>query len=126
MSGRVIHGQKLGRTLGFPTANIALNRVNVPLAGVYVVRFLNSKGVAINGVANIGVKPTVGNFKPSLEVHLLDFKGDLYGERATVQFLSKIRDEQRFSGVEALTEQIQKDIDTARAYLVSKETDDLQ
>jgi len=126
MTGRVIHGQKLGRTLGFPTANIALNRVNVPLAGVYVVRFFCSNGVAIDGVANVGVKPTVGNFKPSLEVHLLDFQGDLYGERAAVQFLSKVRDEQRFSGVEALTEQIQKDIDAARVYLASKETDDLK
>lgn len=122
ITGTVIHGQKLGRKLGFATANIGLNRINVPLSGVYVVRLLDATGKTLHGVANIGVKPTVGNFKPSLEVHVLDFDGELYGQRLTVIFISKLREEQRFSGLEALKRQIEQDVAKARTHLALEST----
>ena len=114
--GRVIHGQKLGRQLGFPTVNIALHRIKAPLCGVYAVQVDISKGKSVLGVANIGVKPTVGNFLPSLEVHLLDFNANLYGKQLSVTFRHKIRDEQRFESIEVLKEQINNDINAARRY----------
>jgi riboflavin kinase/FMN adenylyltransferase len=116
--GKVIHGQKLGRQLGFPTANVALKRAKVPFTGVYVVSlFLDGEeATSYPGVANVGVKPTVGNFLPSLEVHLLDFKQDIYGRNVQVVFHQKVRGEQRFDGIEALKEQIEKDALYARAY----------
>lgn len=126
--GKVIHGQKLGRQLGFPTANIALKRKKVPFSGVFVVSlYLNGVGKGDDGehqeylgVANVGVKPTVGNFLPSLEVHLLDFKQDIYGQNALVVFHHKLRGEQRFDGIEALKEQIEKDVMQARAYFANR------
>lgn len=119
--GRVMHGEKLGRTLGFPTANIALRRLKSALNGVYTVRLRldeeqKSERREFEGVANIGVKPTVGNFKPSLEVHLFDFNENIYGKRVNVTFCHKVRDEQRFDGIEALKQQISKDIDVAKAF----------
>lgn len=119
MKGRVVHGEKLGRTLGFPTANIALHRQKSPLNGVYAVRMKMTDGGEYQGVANIGVKPTVGNFKPSLEVHLFDFSGDIYGKRVSVTFCHKVRDEKRFNGIDALKQQIAKDIDAAKAFFGS-------
>ena len=116
MMGRVIHGQKLGRQLGFPTANIALQRIKVPFTGVYAVKVNIKNGEQVLGVANIGVKPTVGNFLPSLEIHLLDFSDSIYGEQLSVIFCEKIRDEQRFDSIEALKEQISKDINDAKCY----------
>lgn len=114
ITGRVVHGEKLGRQLGFPTANIALQRVKAPFSGVYVVKLIRETGESFCGVANIGVKPSVGSFLPSLEVHLFDFDADLYGEHVSVEFDSKIRDEQRFEGLDALKQQIAKDIEVAR------------
>jgi len=116
ITGRVIHGQKLGRQLGFPTANIALHRIKSPLCGVYAVQVNINKGKSVLGVANIGVKPTVGNFLPSLEVHLLNFNGNVYGKQLSVTFCQKIRDEQRFESIEVLKEQINNDINVARRY----------
>ena len=116
ITGRVTHGQKLGRQLGFPTANIALHRINVAFTGVYAVKVTLQNGELVNGVANIGVKPTVGNFLPSLEVYLLDFSSTIYGERLIVRFCEKLRDEQRFENIEALKEQINKDVNDARCY----------
>jgi riboflavin kinase/FMN adenylyltransferase len=119
--GRVAHGQKLGRQLGFPTANINLKRVSSPLSGVYAVSlFLKSENKMISGVANVGCKPTIGQFKPSLEVHLFDFNKDIYGEYVEVQFHYKLRDEQQFSGIEQLTEQIEIDSQAARAFFASE------
>ena len=118
--GKVIHGQKLGRQLGFPTANVALKRVKVPFSGVYVVSlYLDGDNPGYKGVANVGVKPTVGNFFPSLEVHLLDFQQDIYGQNVRVVFHQKVRGEQRFDGINALKEQIAKDVVQARAYFDS-------
>ena len=119
--GRVAHGQKLGRQLGFPTANINLKRVSSPLSGVYAVSlFLKSENKMISGVANVGCKPTVGQFKPSLEVHLFDFNKDIYGEYVEVQFHQKLRNEQQFSGIEQLKKQIEIDSQSAREYFLSE------
>ena len=115
ITGRVMHGQKLGRTLGAPTANVQLKRLHAPLQGVYRVSG-EVNGQTHKGVANIGTRPTVeGDGRPHLEVHLLDFAGDLYGERMTVTFHEKIRDEQRFDSLESLQQAIQADFATARA-----------
>lgn len=119
--GRVKHGQKLGRQLGFPTANIDLKRVSSPLSGVYAVSlYLRSENRIIYGVANVGCKPTVGQFKPSLEVHLFEFNKDIYGEYVEVQFHQKLRDEQKFSGIEQLKKQIEIDSRAARVFFTSE------
>ncbi len=116
ISGRVLHGQKLGRQLGTPTANVQLKRRRAPLNGVYLVS-VELDGRVQPGVANIGMRPTVaGDGRAHLEVHLLDFAGDLYGRRLTVVFHQKLRDEQRFASLEALKAAIDADIASARAY----------
>ncbi|TDF78615.1 bifunctional riboflavin kinase/FAD synthetase [Pseudomonas sp. H9] len=116
ITGRVLHGQKLARQLGTPTANIQLKRRRVPLTGVYLVS-VELDGKAWPGVANIGVRPTVsGDGSAHLEVHILDFAGDLYGRRLTVEFHHKLRDEQRFASLEALKSAIDADIAAARAH----------
>lgn len=112
MSGRVIHGQKLGRTIGFPTANVHLKGTKPALSGVYAV-LLNVDGVTHNGVANIGVRPTVQGKTPILEVHLLDFNGDLYGKYVQVTFCQFIRAEQKMASLDALEKQIQCDKEEA-------------
>ncbi len=115
ISGRVAHGQKLGRTLGVPTANVILKRNKTPLTGVFAVTVTTKNGV-FNGVANIGMRPTVGGTVPILEPHLFDFSGDLYGQRIDVQFKEKIRDEKRFNGLDELKAAIHQDIQLAKAY----------
>jgi riboflavin kinase / FMN adenylyltransferase len=124
--GRVIHGQKLGRQLGFPTANVALKRPKSPFSGVYAVSLAltTSSDTFYQGVANVGVKPTVGNFRPSLEVHLFDFDQDIYGQCVQVTFHCKIRDEQRFDGIEALKGQIETDVKIAKAFFSKTRADD--
>ncbi|CAI8767839.1 bifunctional riboflavin kinase/FMN adenylyltransferase [Pseudomonas sp. IT-P100] len=115
ITGRVLHGQKLARQLGTPTANIQLKRRRVPLSGVYLVD-IDIDGKTWPGVANIGVRPTVqGDGKAHLEVHLLDFAGDLYDRRLTVVFHQKLREEQRFASLEALKTAINADVAAARA-----------
>jgi riboflavin kinase/FMN adenylyltransferase len=111
--GRVVYGRQLGRTLGVPTANIRLQRYRAALDGVYAVKV---QGLAreYEGVANIGIRPTVDGKEPLLEVHVFDFEGDLYGELLTVQFVKKIRDEQTFDGLDALKAQIHADIEEVR------------
>ncbi|EIK53558.1 bifunctional riboflavin kinase/FMN adenylyltransferase [Stutzerimonas stutzeri TS44] len=116
LGGRVMHGQKLGRQLGTPTANIQLKRRSAPLSGVFVVS-LELGGRQLAGVANIGTRPSVeSDGKPHLEVHLLDYQGDLYGRRVCVTFHRKLRDEQRFASLEALKTAIDADVAAARAY----------
>lgn len=123
LSGRVLHGQKLGRTLGSPTANIQLKRRKAPLNGVYLVSTLVA-GRRYNGVANIGTRPSVnGDGRPHLEVHLLDFAGDLYGQHLDITFHQKLRDEQRFASLEALKAAILADIAAARAYWLGQPLD---
>lgn len=116
IAGRVLHGQKLGRKLDAPTANVQLKRKRVPLSGVYLVS-TEVDGQPWPGVANIGVRPSVaGDGSAHLEVHLLDFAGDLYGRRLTVAFHHKLREEQRFASLEALKTAIAADIAAARAH----------
>jgi riboflavin kinase/FMN adenylyltransferase len=111
VSGMVEHGNAIGATLGFPTANICLNSAKqLPAIGVYsVVAQVN--GVEYRALANIGTNPTVGNDHLSLEVHLLDFHGDLYDQSLTISFLRFLRHEQKFASLSALKEQIINDIE---------------
>jgi riboflavin kinase/FMN adenylyltransferase len=118
ISGRIAHGQELGRTLGVPTANVILKRHKTPVTGVFAVQVETSAGT-YNGVANIGMRPTVGTLVPILEPHLFDFNGDLYGQRIKVVFKHKIRDEKRFSGLDELKAAIYQDIDTAKQYFIN-------
>ena len=112
LSGRVIHGAKLGHDLGFPTANIAL-RQRPPLSGIYVVE-VEALGPA---VASVGLRPTVNPVAmPLLEVHLLERGGNLYGRRLRVRFLRKLRDEAKFEGLAALRAAIAQDAEEARQY----------
>lgn len=120
MSGRVAHGDKRGRKMGFPTANIHLLRAKVPLTGVYAVQLYGIDGEPVNGVANVGVRPTVsGSDKALLEVHLFDFNRDIYGEHVQVYFLKKLRDEQKFADLQQLIAQIHIDAAQARNYFAA-------
>ena len=115
--GKVVYGAQLGRQLGVPTANIQLHRDRAPISGVYAVE-MHGLDKPYQGVANVGVKPTVaeGIVKPALEVHLFDFEGSIYGRNVKVIFRHKIREEQKFSGLDALKAAIARDIETARGY----------
>ncbi|MFW5451593.1 MAG: bifunctional riboflavin kinase/FAD synthetase [Methylophagaceae bacterium] len=119
MSGRVAHGDKRGRTLGFPTANIHLHRRKVPLSGVYAVQLYGIAGEPIQGVANVGIRPTVGADKALLEVHLFDFDRDIYGEHVQIYFLQKLRNEQKFAGLDDLVAQIKQDCKQAVHYFAN-------
>jgi riboflavin kinase/FMN adenylyltransferase len=114
--GRVVYGRQLGRQLGVPTANIRLQRYRAALEGVYAVR-VHGLERPYDGVANIGIRPTVEGKEPLLEVHLFDFSGDLYGKLLSVEFVGKIRDEQAFPGLDALKTQILQDMESARSRL---------
>jgi len=116
LTGRVAHGDKRGRTIGVPTANIYLHRRQVPLAGVYVVEVFGPRDEPLAGVANIGTRPTVDGTRSLLEVHIFDFDRDIYGEYVEVEFLHKLRDEQRFDSFDALIDRIRRDITEARAW----------
>lgn len=117
ISGRVMHGQKLGRQLKAPTANVQLKRYKAPLHGVFAVCAELEDGRRFPAVANIGMRPTVEQSgRAYLEVHLLDFVGDLYGQRMTVIFQKKLREEQRFPSLEALQIAIEQDIEQARQF----------
>lgn len=117
ISGRVVHGKALGRTLGFPTANLPMKRQVSPVSGVYAVEVYGLGSTPFPGVANIGTRPTVdGDKRQQLEVHLLDIAMDLYGRHIEVVLCKKIRNEQRFASLEALTQQIAEDVVTARRF----------
>jgi len=112
ISGKVVHGAKRGRELGFPTANIHIKHERPALTGVYAVKL-----DGLCAVANLGVRPTIAGVpKLSLEVHILDFNEDLYGRHVHVEFLHKIRNEMKFSGLDALKAQIAQDIVVARNF----------
>ncbi|MFM2588939.1 bifunctional riboflavin kinase/FAD synthetase [Vibrio sp. TBV020] len=117
ISGRVSHGRKLGRTIGFPTANIPLKRCVSPVSGVYTVEALGLGDKPVGGVANIGNRPTVNGVRQQLEVHLFDFKANLYGKQLEIVLLDKIRDEHKFESFEALKQQIELDAEAARVWL---------
>ncbi|WP_040534758.1 bifunctional riboflavin kinase/FAD synthetase [Legionella drancourtii] len=115
--GRVMHGDKRGRQWGIPTANLGLHRLSVPLQGVFVIKALIASQQLVYGVANIGKRPTVDGSKNILEVHLFDFDQSIYGELVQVFFLHKLRDEVKFTAVDALIAQIYDDIAVAKAFV---------
>jgi len=116
VTGRVMHGQKLGRQLGVPTANVRMHRYPCPLRGVYAVHaHLGER--RLQGVCNVGMRPTVNGRQPVLEVHLLNYDGaEIYGRLMRVEFLQFIREERAFDGIDALKTQIETDIDHVRAW----------
>ena len=116
MCGRVAHGDKRGRTIGFPTANIFLHRASVPVSGVFAVEMLGIDDAPIPGVANVGTRPTVDGSRALLEVHLFDFARDIYGHHVQVRFVKKLREERKFDSFEHLKQQIQLDSGQARAF----------
>jgi riboflavin kinase/FMN adenylyltransferase len=134
IGGRVVRGQQLGRTLGYPTANIRLGRRVSPVQGIFAVRvhgvgvqslpggrsgasFARDTGASLPGVASLGLRPTVGGREPLLEAHLFDFDGDLYGRRLAVEFVAKLRDEEKFASLDVLTAQMHRDAAAARTIL---------
>ena len=118
ISGKVAHGDKLGRTIGFPTINLPLWSP-LPLSGIFAVRVHGidvAGGMPVMGAASVGVRPTVKtNGTPLLEVFLMDFQGDLYGRRIVVEFVERIRAEEKFDSLEIMTEQMHRDINAVRA-----------
>jgi riboflavin kinase/FMN adenylyltransferase len=116
IGGRVVHGFHRGAPLGIPTANLRVRGVHLPPDGVYAVR-ARCRGEWCDGVANIGFNPTFGNRVRSVETHVLDFSGDLYGTWLEIGFIARLRGEQRFPDVQALLAQIRVDIAAARARL---------
>jgi riboflavin kinase / FMN adenylyltransferase len=121
LSGRVIRGRQLGRTLGYPTANVRLHREKIPLAGIYAVRVGGIAPRALEAVVSLGTRPTIeGDGEPLLEVHVFDFDGDLYGRRLDVDFVAKLRDEARFESLDALVEQMNADALRAREILAAE------
>lgn len=115
LHGRVSHGDARGRTIGFPTLNLPLHRKAVSLRGVFAVRVTGLAPAPLPAVANLGWRPTVGGRYPLLEVHVLDFDGQVYGRQVQVEFVRRLRDEQRFDGLDALSRQIDDDVRAARA-----------
>jgi riboflavin kinase / FMN adenylyltransferase len=116
VEGRIVHGFHRGAPLGIPTANLRIRDLALPPDGVYAVR-ARLAGRALNGVANIGFNPTFGNRVRSVETHLFDFSGDVYGQRLAIALVARLRGEQKFAGVEALLTQIRADIAAARSLL---------
>jgi riboflavin kinase / FMN adenylyltransferase len=113
MLGRVVPGLRLGRTLGFPTANLRLMRRKPPVSGILAVWVHGIDSCRLPGVASLGTRPTVNGIEPLLEAHVFDFSGDLYGRQIEVEFVAKLRDEVKFDSLDAMTVQMQ--IDAARA-----------
>lgn len=120
LCARVTHGDKRGRLLGFPTLNLPLGRKHFALHGVYAVEILGLADRPLPGVANAGVRPTVGGRLPRVEAHVFDWTGDAYGKRVEVRFRAFIREERRFPGLDALVEQIARDAAAARALLTGE------
>ncbi|MDR2238832.1 MAG: bifunctional riboflavin kinase/FAD synthetase [Zoogloeaceae bacterium] len=120
IAGRVVHGEKLGRKLGYATANIQLKRLKAPLSGVFVVTVDGIGGRPLEGVASLGVRPTVSaGDKLTLEASIFDYEGDLYYAHLRVNFLHKLRDEVKFDSLDALVAQIGRDVDAARGYFAA-------
>ena len=117
MRGRVVHGQRLGRDLGFPTANLRIERRRTPLQGIFAVRVHGVGTEPLQAVASLGTRPTVGGVHTLLEVHVFDFSADLYGREIEVEFVAKLRDEENFPTLDALVAQIHRDAAEARRIL---------
>jgi riboflavin kinase/FMN adenylyltransferase len=119
IGGHVVRGQQLGRKLGYPTANVRLGSRVAPVGGIFAVRVHGVGAQMKPGVASLGVRPTVNGKEPLLEAHLFDFDGDLYGKRIQVEFVQKLRDEEKFASLEVMVKQIDRDAAQARAILRS-------
>jgi riboflavin kinase/FMN adenylyltransferase len=117
IGGRVVHGRRLGRELGFPTANLRFGGKTPALSGIYASWVHGVDGVPRASVSSLGTRPTVAGVEPLLEAHVFDFDGDLYGRRIEVEFVAKLRDELKFPDLDSLTEQMHRDAEQARAIL---------
>lgn len=117
IAGTVVHGRHLGRTLGYPTANLRLGGKTPALAGIYATRVHGVGAQPWPSVSSFGTRPTVGGVEPLLEAHLFDFDGDLYGQRIEVEFVAKLRDEEKFDDLSALVAQMDRDAAQARGIL---------
>jgi len=117
ISGRVVRGDGLGRKLGFPTANMQMKHNRPPLNGIFVVELVGVADQPLRGVASLGIRPTVkAQGPPVLEVHVFNFEGDLYGRHVRVEFLHKLRDEEKYADLAMLTSQIALDVENAKAF----------
>ena len=117
MSGRVARGDGLGRTLGFPTANVRVKRNRVPMTGIFAVEVSGVADKPLPAVASLGTRPTVkANGEPVLEAYILDFNGDIYGRHVHIDFLHKFREEKKFADLATLKREIAHDVDVARSY----------
>ena len=117
MRGRVMRGQRLGRGLGFPTANLPIERRRSPVAGIFAVRVHGVAGAGLAGVASLGTRPTIDGSRMLLEAHVFDFDGDLYGREIEVEFVAKLRSEECFATLDALGAQMRRDAEQARRIL---------
>jgi riboflavin kinase/FMN adenylyltransferase len=120
MSGRVVRGRRVGRSLGYPTANVDLRRRQSAVRGIYAVRVHGLPEGPVEGVASVGSRPTFDLVKPLLEVHLFDFERDIYGAYIHVDFIEHLRDEEKFESVDELVAQMQRDEENARAALADR------
>jgi riboflavin kinase/FMN adenylyltransferase len=119
MSGKVVMGEKLGRTLGFPTANVDLRRKQSAVMGIFAVRVNGLDGAARDAVASVGTRPTFDGTKPLLEVHIFDFDEDIYGKYIHVDFIARLRSEEKYDDVDELVAQMHRDADNARSILAA-------
>ena len=119
MSGRVAWGKRVGRQLGFPTANVSIHRRQSAVMGIFAVRVSGADWGPLNAVASVGTRPTFGGEKPLLEVHIFDFDNDIYGQYIHVDFIARLRSEQKFDDVKDLIEQMHKDSEDAKAILAA-------
>jgi len=125
ISGRVVRGDGLGRKLGFPTANVQMKHNRPPLTGIFAVRLYGAAAAPLRGVASLGVRPTVKQQDaPVLEVHALDYEGDLYRRHVRVEFLRKFRDEEKYADLATLTRRITLDVENARAFFGAHDAQD--
>jgi riboflavin kinase / FMN adenylyltransferase len=125
ISGRVVSGDGIGKRLGFPTANVQMKHNRPPLAGIFVVDVLGLGERPLEGVASLGIRPTVKNSgAPVLEVNLFDFSREIYGEHLQIRFLHKLRDEEKYADLEALTRQIERDVDNAKRFFSQRRTNE--
>jgi riboflavin kinase/FMN adenylyltransferase len=119
LSGKVIRGLGLGRKLGFPTANVNLNRRLTPVDGIFAARVSGLADGMLDGVASVGTRPTVGGVKPLLEIFIFDYDRDIYGKYITVHFVERLREERKYSDVDSMVKQMHRDVVDARTALAA-------
>ena len=119
LSGRVMYGEQLGRKLGFPTANMALKRRIAPVSGIFAARVRGLRDKPMDAVTYVGMRPALGGNKPVLETHLPGYSGELYGRKLTVDILHRLREDRHFDSLDALTEQMKKDVQAAETWLAA-------